>query len=58
MKWKYLRQDHRQSVQVYMFEFEKQSTMLGISLEELGIVVKYLGGQFSDIQILKATIVL
>jgi hypothetical protein len=49
MKWKYLWQEQGQGVQEYISEFKKQAIMMGIFLEEMGVVLKYLGGLFSHI---------
>jgi hypothetical protein len=49
MKWQYLWQEQGQGVQEYTFEFRRQAIRLGISLEDLGVVTKYLGGSFSHI---------
>jgi hypothetical protein len=38
-----------QGVQEDMSEFQKETIRLGISLEEIGVLVKYLGGLFSHI---------
>jgi hypothetical protein len=50
MKWQYLREEQGQGVQEYTFEFRRQAIRLGISLEEPGVVVKYLGGLFIHIR--------
>jgi hypothetical protein len=49
MKWQYLLQEQGQGVQEYTYEFRRQAIWLGISLEEPGVVMKYLGGLFSHI---------
>jgi hypothetical protein len=50
MKRQYLWQEQGQGVQEYTFEFRRQAIQLGISLEEPGVVMKYLGGLFSHIR--------
>jgi hypothetical protein len=50
MKWQYLWQEQGQGVQEYTSEFRRQAIRLGISLEEPGVVMKYLGGLFIHIR--------
>ena len=47
MKWQYLWQEQGKFVQEYMSEFCKQDMMLGITLKEPRVVMRYLGGLFS-----------
>jgi len=49
MKFQYLQQEEGQGVQEYNYEFRRKTIRLGVSLEELGVVMKYLGGLFSHI---------
>jgi hypothetical protein len=42
-------QEKGQGLQEYTYEFKRHAIMLGISLEELQVVMKYLGGIFSYI---------
>ena len=49
MKWKYIQQEQGQGVQEYTLEFRKQAILMGISLEEPRVVVKYLVRLFGHI---------
>jgi hypothetical protein len=49
MSFQYLQQQEEQGVNEYTYEFRKKNIRLGVSLDELGVVVKYLGGIFSHI---------
>ena len=49
MKWQYLWQEQVKIVQEYMSGFCKQAIMLGITLKEPRVVMKYLGGLFNHL---------
>ena len=49
MKWQYLWQEQGKIVQEYMSKICKKSIMLGITLKEPRVVMKYLGGLFNHL---------
>lgn len=44
IRWQYLKQRYGQSVQEYTIEFHTQAVVLGISIEDYEVSMKYVGG--------------